>query len=172
MLKRIISISSNVGDLVLDPFGGTMTTGVAAKDLGRKYIMLEKNAEYCRYGEKRLEEMFYFMDDGPVARAAYDEKPSRVTMQEMINAEYFTPGEWFCLKNGKEIARLQEDGKVLFDGKIVDMHTCAAIAKGVKAARLNGFEHWFVKRNGNLVALAAVRENYRKSLPSPKLPDA
>lgn len=168
LLKRIISISSSVGDLVLDPFGGTMTTGVAAKDLGRKYIMLEKSTEYCQYGEQRLSEIFYFVDDGPIARAAYDEKPLKVTMPEMISAKYFTSGEWFYLKNGVAVAQLQEDGKLLLEGKSIDMHTCAAVAKGVKARRLNGFEHLFVKRNGCLVALSTIRDNYRESLTSQK----
>ncbi|MBR6160094.1 MAG: site-specific DNA-methyltransferase, partial [Lachnospiraceae bacterium] len=50
MLERIIAISSKPGDVVLDPFGGTMTTAVVAKRLGRKYIMIEKDENYCRYG--------------------------------------------------------------------------------------------------------------------------
>ena len=41
MLERIIAISSKIGDSVLDPFGGTMTTAAAAKKLGRNYIMIE-----------------------------------------------------------------------------------------------------------------------------------
>lgn len=164
MLKRIISISSKVGDLVLDPFGGTMTTGVAAKDLGRNYIMIEKNAEYCKYGEERLNEMLNFMDDGPIARAVFDEKPIKVTMQEMIRANFFTPGEFFYLKNEENSAQLLNDGKLLFNEKVLDMHSCAAIAKGVKANRLNGFDHWFVKRENELISIDTIRESYRKNL--------
>jgi site-specific DNA-methyltransferase (adenine-specific) len=46
LLYRIIAISSKVGDLILDPFGGTMTTGAVAKLMGRDYIMIEKEKEY------------------------------------------------------------------------------------------------------------------------------
>ena len=46
-------------------------------------------------------------------------------------------------------------------GKITDMHSCAAKAKGVKAKRLNGFAVWFVKRDGILVSIQEIREDYR-----------
>ena len=80
MLERIIAISSKKGDLVLDPFGGTMTTGVAAKKLGRNYLMLEREPKYCKFGEQRLNETVYV--DTPIANAVYDEKPLKVSMEE------------------------------------------------------------------------------------------
>jgi len=49
-----LEISSNPGDLVLDPFMGSGSTAVAAKMLGRNFIGFETNAEYCRIAEKRL----------------------------------------------------------------------------------------------------------------------
>ena len=162
MLERIITISSNIGDVVLDPFGGTMTTGAAAKKLGRKYIMIEANYKYCEYGQKRIDEIQF--EDSTEARAKFDEKPLRVTMPEMISAGMFIEGEWFLLKDGKKIAQLLSNGKLNFDGKIIDMHTCAALAKGIKAKRINGFDVWYVLRNEKLVSISSVRENYRAKL--------
>lgn len=54
MLRRIIIASSNKGDLVLDPFMGSGTTGVMAKKLGRNWIGIEKNAQYLSAAKKRL----------------------------------------------------------------------------------------------------------------------
>ena len=54
LIAKLILASSNVGDLVLDPFAGSGTTGVVAKKLGRNYINLEQNPLYCAWGEKRL----------------------------------------------------------------------------------------------------------------------
>lgn len=160
MLERIVAISSNINDIVLDPFGGTMTTGVAAKKLGRHYIMFERDPKYCEYGEKRLLETKFV--DTPIARAKFDEKPKKVSMIEMISAGYFDVGEVFYFKDGKkEIATLTEDGKLNYEGDIIDMHSCAAKARHVKAQRLNGFDYWYVSREGILVSIDTIRNNYR-----------
>ena len=160
LLERIISISSNIDDIILDPFGGTMTTGVAAKKLGRRYIMIEKDKRYCEYGKKRLEETEF--EDSDIARADFDIKPQRVSMQEMIREGMFHAGERFILDDRITYALLQEDGRLLYEGKIFDMHTCAALAKNSKRKRLNGFDVWYVMRDDKLVSIKDIRESYRK----------
>ncbi len=162
LLERIIAISSKPGDLVLDPFGGTMTTAAAAKKLGRKYIMIERSKDYCSHGQARLDAINY--EDSDIARAVFDIKPLRATIPEMITAGYFVNGESFYLKDGRECAKLLPDGKLDYHGDILDIHTCAARAKNLRAQRVNGFDFWHVKRNNQLVSIAAIRENYRASL--------
>lgn len=56
LLERIIEASTNAGDLVLDPFCGSSTTGVAAKSLGRKYIGIDNEEEYVRLSVRRLQQ--------------------------------------------------------------------------------------------------------------------
>ncbi|MGP1411298.1 MAG: adenine-specific DNA-methyltransferase [Peptoanaerobacter stomatis] len=53
LLERIILASSNVGDIVLDPFSGSFTTSSVAKELGRKSIGIEINKEYYKIGLRR-----------------------------------------------------------------------------------------------------------------------
>ncbi len=161
LLLRIIAISSSIGDVVLDPFGGTMTTAVAAKKLGRSSVMIEIDPLYCEMGQKRVDAAEF--EDTPIARADFDRKPERVTMSEMIAAGSFAAGEDFFLKDGSKKATLLEDGRLYFEGEARDMHTCAALARGVQASRLNGFDVWYVLREGNLVPISAVREEYRNS---------
>lgn len=55
LIAKLILASSNKGDVVLDPFAGSGTTGVVAKKLGRKFINIEQNPLYCAWGESRLE---------------------------------------------------------------------------------------------------------------------
>lgn len=55
LLERIIKASSNVGDLVLDPFSGTFTTSYVAKTLGRRSIGIELQEEYVKIGLRRLD---------------------------------------------------------------------------------------------------------------------
>ena len=166
LLERIITISSNMGDIVLDPFGGTMTTAAAAKKLNRKYIMIEANKKYCEFGQKRLDAVVF--EDNAVARAKYDEKPPKVSVPEMIEAGFFMVGEPFCFKDGTPVARLCINGKLQYNGKILDMHSCAAIARNIKAKRFNGFECWHVIREGKPVSIATIRENYRRRIDSTK----
>jgi site-specific DNA-methyltransferase (adenine-specific) len=54
MALDFISTWSNPGDLVLDPFSGSGTTAKAAKELGRRFLGLEINPEYCAIAERRL----------------------------------------------------------------------------------------------------------------------
>lgn len=57
ILKKLITIASNEGDVVLDPFMGVGSTGVAALDLGRKFIGFEINPTYFTAAERRLNDM-------------------------------------------------------------------------------------------------------------------
>lgn len=159
LLYRIIALSSNENDIVLDPFGGTMTTGAIAKRLGRKYIMIEQDEKYYRYGKERIEKEEYISSD--ISKAVYDEKPIKVTMEEMIAAGYFQAGEKLFLKKGEVYAILTEDAKIKYKDEIYDLHRGAAVIKGVKANRLNGFTVWYVERGGNRVSIDEVREKYR-----------
>ena len=164
LLHRIIAISSKLGDLVLDPFGGTMTTGAEAKRLGRQYIMIERDERYCEYGRQRLEAVRF--EDAPIARAIYDQKPIRVTMEEMLAKRVFVPGEAFYMRSGEAVATLDKTGKLWLSGELLDMHTSAARARRVKAKRINGFDYWYVIRDGARVSISELREAYRESLAS------
>ncbi len=55
LVAKLILASSNPGSIVLDPFLGSGTTSVTAKKLGRHYIGIEENEQYCVWTEKRLE---------------------------------------------------------------------------------------------------------------------
>jgi site-specific DNA-methyltransferase (adenine-specific) len=63
LLERIISASSNPGDLVLDPFSGTFTTSFVAKQLGRRSIGIEIDEEYVKIGLRRLQVMITYQGE-------------------------------------------------------------------------------------------------------------
>ena len=56
LLAKLILASSNEGDVVFDPFGGSGSTAVVAKKLGRRFVSAEQNSLYCAWAEKRLED--------------------------------------------------------------------------------------------------------------------
>lgn len=164
LLYRIINISSNIGDIVLDPFGGTMTTGKVAKMTGRNYIMIEKDPKYCYYGQKRIDETL--IQIGNIEKAVYDKKPPKTTLKEMINAKYFIVNEYLYFKDDKKgEVMLNKDGKVILNnGEITDIHSAAAKISNKNANRLNGFDYWFVIRDNQKVSIKEIRENYRRDV--------
>lgn len=162
LLERIIAISTKRKDMVLDPFGGTMTTGAAAKRLGRRYIMIERDPKYCLYGKRRLEEVKE--EATKISLSSFDEETERISMKEMIKQGAFRPGESFMLEDRIPCAILLDNGKLLYHGKEFDMHTCAALAKGSKRERLNGFDFWYVERKNGCVSIRDVREAIRNGV--------
>ena len=58
LLRRIILASTNVGDLILDPFTGSSTTGIMALELDRKFIGIDLEKEYLDLSIKRFEKVF------------------------------------------------------------------------------------------------------------------
>ena len=57
LLRRIILAASNEGDLILDPFNGSGSTGIASRELNRRYIGIEKELEYCELTKNRYLEL-------------------------------------------------------------------------------------------------------------------
>lgn len=160
LLYRIIAISSNINDIVLDPFGGTMTTAAMAKKLGRKYISFEQNPMYIEYGKNRVKSVSF--EDNKIARATFDEKPLKVSLSELIQAGFLKINERVYLKKTSIYATLKREGKLAYKGHSYDIHTLTARLKQSKAQRLNGFMYWEVECEGNKrVVLDEIREQYR-----------
>ena len=158
LLYRIIAICSRLGDLVLDPFGGTMTTAAVAKRAGRKYIAIDNVKKYCEFGERRLAAVKE--EIGEIERAAFDERPPRVTFAEMIAAGYFDSGEMLYY-NGEGYLELTLDGKARSaDGSLADIHSAISAIKGRRGGRLNGWDYWQVKRGDALVGIGEIRKKY------------
>lgn len=161
LLYRIITLFTKPGDLILDPFGGTMTTGAVAKKTGRDYIMIERDEYYIRYGQKRLDEVI--PEIGDVELATFDIKPLKVKMSEMVSKGYFHIGEYFIHKNGEKAILYDENGKLKYNELVDSMHEIAAkMMNGSR--RVNAFDYLYVERDGILVSIDEVRNNYRESL--------
>ena len=161
LLYRIIVLFTNVGDLVLDPFGGTMTTGAIALRTGRNYTMIEREEKYIKYGKERLNGVV--SNIGDVENATFDIKPIKVSVAEMVDKGCFEIGEYFIHKNGEKAKLIDNKGHLEYNGTVDSMHEIAAkMMNGSR--RVNAFDYLFVERNGKLVSIDEVRNNYRKTL--------
>lgn len=167
LLYRIVNICSNVGDLVLDPFSGTFTTGEAALMSGRRFIGIEKDPEYCRYGERRLMGTLPLL--GAVEKAEYDVRPEKVSWKQLLEKGVFVPGETLYLKDGGGQVSLLPDGNVRMpDGMEENIHIAGARMSARKADRINGFNVWYVMRDGKLTSIDEMRNTYRNQLTTTK----
>lgn len=161
LLYRIITLFTNIGDLILDPFGGTMTTGAVAKKTGRYYTMIERDETYIKYGQKRLDEVVPQI--GEVENAVFDIKPKKVSVAEMVAAGYFEIGEYFYHKNGAKAILISDKGQLEYNDEIDSMHEIAAkMMNGSR--RVNAFDYLYVMRDEKLVSIAEIRDRYRASL--------
>lgn len=161
LLYRVIALFTAPGDLVLDPFGGTMTTGAVAKRAGRNYTMIERDEKYVEYGERRLNAVIPELGD--VENAVFDIKPIKVSVAEMVANGYFTIGETFYHKNGEQATLVNDRGILLYKGIEDSMHEIAAkMMNGSR--RVNAFDYLYVMRDDKLVSIAEVRDNYRATL--------
>lgn len=160
LLYRVINISSKIGDLVLDPFGGTMTTGAVAKQTGRNFIGIEANKKYCEYGRQRIDSVVENI--GEIEKATFDIKPPKVSLQDMIEKNFMFINEKMFFKNSDKYVTLLTNGKVkLPNGEEADIHSAAAKLSNKKALRLNGFDYWCVKRNNKNISIDEIRNDYR-----------
>ena len=158
LLYRVITLFTKKGDLVLDPFGGTMTTGVIAKKCGRNYTMIERDEKYVFFGKKRLDKTV--SEIGDVENAIFDQKPGKVSVKEMVNEGYLFIGEDFVHKNGKRAKLVDSSGKLQYENSIESMHEIAAKMMG-GSRRVNAFDYLYVERNGLMVSIYDIRNKYR-----------
>jgi site-specific DNA-methyltransferase (adenine-specific) len=141
LLYRVILSSSNPGDIVLDPFFGTGTTGAVAKKLQRRWIGIEKHATYAELARQRLEalEPGLFSENIYVFPSRRD-RP-RVAFGKLLEANLVQPGQllYFGVK-GEVTGTVRADGAIQCDGLVGSIHQ---VGRQLMNAPCNGWEHWY-----------------------------
>jgi len=98
LLYKIILSTSKPGDVVLDPFFGSGTTGAVAKLLGRNYIGLEMESKYIDIAKKRIKKVI--TDSNDVNNLTLEVKPPRVSMKQLIEDGSLAVGEKLYSQQG------------------------------------------------------------------------
>src|SRR6188474_1339880 len=127
LLARVLLSSSRPGDLVLDPFSGTGTTGATAKRLGRQFIGFERDTAYAAAAEARISQV------EPLAEAALApfmtaREAPRVPFTALLERGMIRPGEALFDAKRKVKALVRADGAVSFGDSVGSIHRIGAIA--------------------------------------------
>jgi site-specific DNA-methyltransferase (adenine-specific) len=159
LLYRIIMASSNPGDLVLDPFFGTGTTGAAARKLARNWIGIERDKKYIRLAQKRIDAV-----QKPDEEAVHVEKrkQARVPFGALLENGLLRPGQSiYFTKNGAK-AKVLSNGHIRCGNITGSIHSVARAL--LDNAPANGWDVWFYKnKSGEKIAINELREKIRTS---------
>lgn len=160
LLYRVIMASSHPGDVVLDPFFGSGTTGAVAKKLGRNWIGIERDKKYIKVARKRIESIQKADEE---SLHVEKRKQARVPFGALLENGLLRPGQsLFLAKNGTR-------AKVLSSGHLKCGEMKGSIHSVAKAlmnnAPVNGWDVWFYKdASGKKIVIDQLREQLRSNV--------
>jgi len=161
LLYRVILSSSNVGDVVLDPFSGSGTTAAVAKKLKRHYIGIERDTDYVKLSRWRVEFIPVSDADTGIFETPSKRNAPRVAFSMMVEAGYLRVGQRLYSAGREYQAVICADGMVQTDIQRGSIHKVAAALLGQTAH--NGWEFWYYENGaGELVSIDELREKYRR----------
>ncbi len=161
LLYRVILSSSNPGDVVLDPFFGTGTTGAVAKKLHRHWIGIERDANYVKVAQKRIDSIMPPALEEDLYITTTKRDAPRIPFGRLLEAGLLQPGDTLYLNKNGNSARVAADGTLHAGDQFGSIHSLGAKLLGVPT--LNGWEHWFYRDNetGELQSIDSLRERVR-----------
>lgn len=158
LLEKIILSSSKEGDLVLDPFFGTGTTGAVAKKFNRHFLGIEQNELYAKIASSRIKQVQSISDE--ITRAELETKPPKVSLKALCEAGFLKKNEKFYDKKGLYICSLCENEKVSDEKELLSIHQMAA--KQLNKANHNGWSYFYIKQNDKFISIDSLRYEYNK----------
>ncbi len=161
LLHRVIMASTDVGDVVLDPFFGTGTTGAMAKKLGRTFIGIERDTDYVKLAQDRISKVKQLAEDEYLNTPSKRNEP-RIPFGWLVEKGLVAPGQTLTDMRRRHTARVRADGTLIsaeFRGSI---HQVGAHVQ--KAPACNGWQFWCVEKRGKLVPIDIYRQKLRTEL--------
>ena len=165
LLYRVIMSSSRPGDVVLDPFFGTGTTGAVAKRLGRKWIGIERDGSYVAAAEARIAATEEAPDpdllDAPPKRQA-----PRIPFGWLVERGLLRPGTMLVDQRRRVAARVRADGTLIGENALGrhhgSIHQVGAALTGLPAC--NGWTFWHYEEAGQWKPIDLLRERVRSEM--------
>lgn len=161
LLHRVILSSTKPGEVVLDPFFGSGTTGAVARRLGRRFIGLEREETYARLARKRVSQVKPVDDVNLVDTPSKREQP-RIPFGWLVERGLLEPGTMLYGPGKRFNAKVRADGTLItrdFKGSI---HQVGAHVQGAPAC--NGWQFWNINVEGKLLPIDVLRQKLRSQM--------
>jgi len=161
LLARVILSSSRPGDLVVDPFCGTGTTGAVARRLGRRFFGTERDSSYADAARQRIAAIEPLPEPSLAPFQTAREAP-RVPFAALIERGMVAPGAKLVDAKRRHKALVRADGAVSVGESVGSIHRMGALAQGLEAC--NGWAFWHLETPQGLVSIDALRGEIRSTL--------
>ena len=161
LLHRVIVSSTKPGDVVLDPFFGSGTTGAVAKRLGRRFIGIERDADYVKVARRRIAEIVPADTDAIEVTKSKRAEP-RIPFGMVVERGLLKPGQTLRDMQKRHAAKIRADGTLVCDGATGSIHRMGAHVQRLDAC--NGWTFWHFEYNGSLISIDVLRQQLRADL--------
>jgi len=162
LLARVILASTQRGDVILDPFFGTGTTGAVARRLGRHFIGIEQDANYVKLARERIAAVEPITGDQLLATTEKRALP-RIPFGALLERGWLQPGDRLVDSARRFTAQVRADGSLVSDDATTgSIHTLGA--KLQSAASCNGWAFWHLERDGQSVPIDDLRTKLRAEM--------
>ena len=157
LLYRVMLATTHKGDVILDPFFGTGTTGAVAKRLGREWIGCEKEDIYREVAMERIE-LALPLDESALTTMQVGKSAPKVAFGQLVETGWITPGSAVFDKKRRIKASVRADGTLLSGTESGSIHGLGAKLQG--APSCNGWTFWHIEHEGELKPIDAIRQLY------------
>jgi len=165
LLHRVLLATTNPGDVVLDPFFGTGTTGAVAKRLGRNWIGIERDEDYAKVARERIRIVECLPRPALAATPSKRNEP-RVPFGWVVERGLLAPGTTLFDSAHRHVAEIYADGTVeartllgAFRGSI---HKVGAAVQNAPAC--NGWLFWHFETDGRAAPIDILRQQIRADM--------
>ncbi|MBI1211997.1 MAG: site-specific DNA-methyltransferase [Alphaproteobacteria bacterium] len=161
LLHRVLMASTKPGDVILDPFFGTGTTGAVAKKLGRRFIGLERDKGYIKVARERIARINPSAPEDLEIKKSKKEEP-RVPFGLVVERGLLEPGTVLVDPARRYAARVRADGTLVCKDATGSIHQIAAHVQGLPAC--NGWTYWHFDAQGKLKSIDLLRQQIRAEM--------
>lgn len=162
LLYRVISSSTNPGDVILDPFFGSGTTGAVAKLLGRRWIGIEREADYIEVAKTRIDAVEWKDQEEFLLRTPNRRQTERTPFGVLLEQGYLAPGQRLFSAKRKYSAVICADGTVAAQDIRGSIHKVGALLQNTPSC--NGWDFWHYESEDKLISIDVLRERYRQQM--------